>query len=364
MKLATQPVREESKGIVPPAQNSSVQKVQKGVTCQILDREDYPEWDELVDKSPHGTIFHYSWWLQTTAAHFKIHVVRNEKGALVAGLPIPFHRRRFLRLFHSPLLTPYLGPVFDLSAADNICDRLHLMRSHGELLARSVKSFDSLRYVAGACAPDLQGFLWAGFKVQLAFTFRFPSTHTPEQITAGMTRTHLQKLKKAMRSNLTVTRDESLDDLIALNVKTFEKQGVRPPYSPAFLSKLWNAAYSQERAHLYVARTSEGKPVAALLTVHDKRTTYQIVSGVDHELREIPGAYLVLWTALQDTLRAGRDFDFEGSSLRGVEPFYRRWGANAIPVWRIAKSGSWRGTLYQLMIEHREVASFKQSTNS
>ena len=228
-------------------------------------------------------------------------------------------------MYHSPLLTPYLGPVFDLSSADNICDKLHLMRSHGELLARSVKSFDSFRYVAGACAPDLQGFLWAGFKVQLAFTFRFPSTHSPEQITAGMTRTHLQKLKKAMRSNLTVDRDEGLDDLIALNLKTFQKQGVRPPYSPAFLSKLWNAAHSQERAHLYLARTSEGKPVAALLTVHDNRTTYQIVSGVDHELREIPGAYLVLWNALQDTLRAGRDFDFEGSSLRGVEPFYRRW---------------------------------------
>src|SRR5258708_25489261 len=119
MKLATQPIRETIAGNVSPIQNSSVQKIQKGVTCQILNREDYPEWDELVDKSPHGTIFHYSWWLQTTSANFKIHVVRNEKGALVAGLPIPFQSRRFLRLFHSPLLPPYLGTVFYPSAADN-----------------------------------------------------------------------------------------------------------------------------------------------------------------------------------------------------------------------------------------------------
>jgi hypothetical protein len=361
MKLAAQPAREASEGIAPPTRKSSLQKARKGVTCQVLDREDYPEWDDLIDKSPHGTIFHYSWWLQTAAADFTIHVVRNEKGAIVAGLPIPFQKRRLLKLFHSPILTPYLGPVFDLSEADTICDKLHLMRSHGELLAHSVKSFDSFRYVAGACAPDLQGFLWAGFKVQLAFTFRFPATYSPEQIASGMTRTHLQKLKKAIRSNLSVTRDEGFEDLIVLNRKTFEKQGLQPPYSPALLRKLWNAAYSQERAHLYVARTSDGKPAAALLTVHDKRTTYQIVSGVNPELREIPGAYLVLWNALQDTLRAGRDFDFEGSSLRGVEPFYRRWGANAIPVWRIAKSGSWRGALLQLMIERREAASFKQS---
>src|SRR5260370_6692465 len=155
MKLATQPEREAGKGIVPPAHNSSVQKIQKGVTCQILDREDYPEWDELVDKSPHGTIFHYSWWLQTTAANFKIHVVRNEKGALVAGLPIPFQKRRFLRLFHSPLLTPYLGPVFDLSAADNICDKPHLTPPPREQQPPSGKSFATLRAFARARAPHV-----------------------------------------------------------------------------------------------------------------------------------------------------------------------------------------------------------------
>ena len=362
MKLLTPPARETSKATASLRPGASPLTPRKTVTCEVLDRGNYPEWDDLVDRSPHGTIFHYSWWLQTTAADFNVHVVRNEKGTLVAGLPVPFQRRHFLKLFHSPLLTPYLGPVFDLSEAATTCDKLHFMRAHGELLADSVQSFDSFRYVAGACAPDLQGFLWAGYKVQLAFTFRFPATYSSEQITSGMTRTHLQKLKKAMRSNLSVIRDEGIEDLIALNRKTFEKQGLEPPYSPALLRKLWNAAYSQERAHLYVARTSDGKPAAALLTVHDKRTTYQIVSGVDHELREIPGAYLVLWTALQDTLRAGRDFDFEGSSIRSVEPFYRRWGANAIPVWRIAKAGSCCGALLQLMIERREAASFKQST--
>jgi Acetyltransferase (GNAT) domain len=163
--------------------------------------------------------------------------------------------------------------------------------------------------------------------------------------------------------NLSVTRDEGLDDLIFLNCRTFEKQGMKSACSPGFLRKLWNTAYSQGNAHLYVARTSDRKPAAALLTVHDKRATYQIVSGVNTELRGIPGAYLLLWNAVQDTLAAGRDFDFEGSSLRGVESFYRRWGANATPIWRIAKSGSWRGALLQLMMKRRELAAFKQSSD-
>jgi Acetyltransferase (GNAT) domain len=338
----------------------SAQKHPKEIICEILKPEDYPEWDDLIDKSPHGTIFHYSWWLQNTAEEFSILVIRNERGAVVAGMPLPRENRMGLRLLHSPHLTPYLGPVFDLSPFDNTCDRLHCMRSNGEALGRSIQSFDSIRYVAGATAPDLQGFLWAGFRVNLGYTFRFPATHTPDQVTEGMTRTHLQKLTKVLRLKLNVVRDEGIDDLIFLNSKTFEKQGLKPVYSAEFLKRLWNAAHSQEKAHLYVAKTSDDKPVAALLTVNDKRSTYQIVSGVNPEFREIPGAYLVLWNALQDTLLAGRGFDFEGSSLRGVECFYRRWGAMAVPIWRLEKTSSWRGALFQSLVVRRDLKALNQ----
>lgn len=355
--FATQPSR-----AVPPeilrssSEHSSQKKKQqpKEIHCELLRREEYPEWDALVDRSPHGTIFHYSWWLQTTAADCSILAIRNERGAVVAGMPVPFERRAGLKLFRSPRLTPYLGPIFDLSFADNTCDRLHFMRSNGECLARGLRSFDSVRYVAGASAPDLQGFLWGGFRVLLSYTFRFSASNTLAQITDGMTRTHLQKLTKVLRLKLYVVRDDGIEDLIFLNSKTFEKQGLKPGYSADLVRRLWSAASSRKQAHLYIAKTENNQPVAGLLTVHDSRTTYQIVSGVNTEFREIPGAYLVLWNALQDTLLAGRDFDFEGSGLRGVETFYRRWGAVAYPIWRLEKTGSWKGGLFQSLVDRRD----------
>jgi hypothetical protein len=234
------------------------------------------------------------------------------------------------------------------------------MRSSGELLARNIKSFDSVRYVAGASAPDLQGFLWAGFRVHLAYTFRFPSAYTLEQVAAGMTRTQQQQLTKALRLNLHVARDENLEELVSLNRMTFQKQGLKPACSPEFLRRLWTAAYSQERAHLYVARTPDDKPIAALLTVYDKRTTYQLVSGVNPEFRDVPGADLVLWSALQDTLLAGRSFDFEVSSLRGLECFYRSWGAMAVPIWKLEKSESWRGGLFQSLVDRRDLIALNK----
>jgi len=272
--------------------------------------------------------------------------VRNEVGELVGGLPLPTKKMPGLTLFHSPALTPYLGPIFDLSGVDGVCDRLHLMRSCGEALARSMGPFDSFRQIGGAAGPDLQGFLWAGFTASLAYTFRFSANQSMDEISKAMTRTHTQKLTKAKRLNLEVSRHGRVETLIELNRMTFDRKKTQVPFDEGLVLRLWEAANSRGKAKLYVA-TGEKVPIAALLTVHDDRTTYQIISGFNPAFPDLPGQNLVLWTALQEAIEDGRNYDFEGSSLRGVETFYRRWGCDAVPIWRIEKTGSVRGALAQ-----------------
>lgn len=329
-------------------------KTEKEIRCEVLPRANYSEWDDLVNRSPHGTPFHYSWWLDATAGNFEILAVRNERGVLAGGMPVPFQRRQGLNLVHSPALTRYLGPVFDLSPNENTCGRLHLMRSLGELLASNVKAFDSFRCLAGTCAPDLQGFLWAGFAVRLAYTFRFPASRTLEDIIAGMTQAHLQELKRVLRLDLTVTRDQEINALLLLSSRN---PGARSGSSPEILRKLWEAARSRNHADLYVARSAGGKPLAALLTARDSRTTYQILVAEDPDSAEISAPHLVFWTALQDCIQAGRDFEFESATFRDDESYYRRWGAAAVPIWRLEKTGSWRGGLLHSWKDRRESIS-------
>jgi len=340
-----------------PAPVPESKKNDDAIFCELLRPEEYAAWDRLVDCSVHGTVFHYSWWLKTTSPEFQILVVRDRDFRLLGGLPLPKSRSSFLRLYHGPLLTPYLGPIFDLTGIANNYDRLFAMRSQGELLARGLPSFDSFRQLASACGPDLQGFLWAGFRIQLAYTFRFSAQSSLEEIASAMSRTHAQKLSKAKRLKLTVSKSPDIETLISLNNMIFARQNRRPPYSRELVRQLWRAGSAHNRARLYIAHTAEGLPAAGLLTVNDDRSTYQIISGVDTSMPDIPGGNLVLWAAIQEAIQEGRDFDFEGSSLRGVEVYYRRWGAAALPVWRIEKSGSMRGALVQAVIQRRLAAS-------
>jgi hypothetical protein len=318
------------------------------VVVADLTHEHFPQWDDLVSRSPHGTVFHYSWWLEATGGEFKILGYWDKHGKLVGGIPLPFKRKRGFVLYHSPLLTPYLGPIFDLAATDDTADRLYIMRSRGEQLAQAIRGFDSLSYIAGASGPDLQGFLWAGFHADLTYTFRLEAGTTVDQAFQKVKRTHRQKLKK--QPEYSVEAGGNVSALSALSNQPFQRQGIARPFTDQYLRCLCEAALKRGRAIVYTARVPDGRPVAALLVVNDDRTSYQIVSGVDMSLPDCPAGAVLTWRAICDTLNAGRTFDFEGSRIRGVEEYYRRWGGQAYPVWQLNKTGSLRGLLAKLVL--------------
>jgi hypothetical protein len=346
---ASLPVKQKQ---VQPADAISPNAGSSALQCGTLDRTEYADWDTLVERSPHGTVFHYSWWLNIAAQQFDLLGVRDRNGCLRGGVPLTRKKRAGLTLLHAPQLTPFLGPIFDTSNIKDPCERLHLMRSAGELLARGMPRFDSFRCMVGARGPDLQGFLWAGFRAELAYTFRVPAGDSIQSVEAQITRTHMQKLARAKRIGLCVTRNDDIEAFARL-CKIGSVHGERLLYPPELPIRLWSAAFERGKSDFYIARTRDNEPMATLLTVHDTRTTYQIVSAFDPAKRDIPGSYLLLWTALTEALAANRDFDFEGSALRGVEQYYRKWGPAAFPVWRLEKAGSIPGGLLQSAARYR-----------
>lgn len=329
------------------------QNPKKDVLCEVLRSEGYPEWDELVDRSPHGTIFHHSWWLEAASQHFSILVTRNERGAIVAGIPVPLARKHGLLSVQCPDLTPHLGPVFDLATARGTCDQLHLMRSHGEALAAVVKQFDSFESPVGPEMPDLQGFLWAGFRARLSYVYRFSPTRDVQQILAAMSDRSRHELQEALKLDLEIARDEGVEDLIAMQKKSQRRQRGEAAAFSERVTSLWNAALAGGSARAYVARTNHGVPIAALFAVQDRRTLYSLAANIDPEFRAIPALPAVIWTALNDSIFSGRNFELAGPHSTEEERFFRDWGAASVPVCRIETAGSWHSGLLDSISERR-----------
>ena len=313
----------------------------------------YGEWNALVAKSPHGTVFHNSWWLEATGYELEILGCWDPNGRLVSGIPLPRKRRAGLLLYHYPPMAPYLGPIFDLSSEKEPREQLAIMRHQGELLAAAIQGFDNLVYSVGAVGPDLQGFLWAGFRAELSYTFRFEAGTTPEQAMEGSARTCRQKFRGERAREISIECGGNVDALIELNRETFARQSRSTPFTEAYLRRMWTVAAERNCGCIYVARDSSGRPLSAVLVVHDSRSSYQIVSGMNADARLSPAGYFTTWAAIRGTLSEKRAFDFEGSRVRGVERYYRLWGGVAKPVWTLRKAGSLRGQIAVLWANGR-----------
>jgi hypothetical protein len=187
--------------------------------------------------------------------------------------------------------------------------------------------------------------MWAGFHVEAGYTFRFESGTTPEEAWREVTRTHRQKLNPERGAEIVVDTTSDISVLIELNRSTFSRQERSAPYSEPMIRAVFQAASERGRCKLYVARDTNTHPLASLLVVNDSRASYQIISGVDWNERNSSAGHMTTWRAISEALQAGRAFDFEGSRIRGVEQYYRRWGAPAKTTWTLRKLGSLRGRL-------------------
>jgi hypothetical protein len=317
----------------------------KAPTIRILEQERYSDWDALVGTSPHGCIFQSSWWLQATGSPFEILVAEDPNGRLVAGIPLPRKKIAGLTLLYTPLLTPYLGPVFDLTACTGEIERLGFMRKVGEALARGIRGYDGLSYWIGPCGPDLQGFLWAGFRAELGYTFRFDPGTPVETVLDGADDAHRGEVRLAKRTGVVVERSDDIERFLSQSRLTFLRQGTACPWTDDLVRSLWRAASSRGAARLYLSRTAASEDAAALVVVKDRAASYHLLAGGDPALRAAGAGNLVTLHAISEALSEGRAYDFEGSQLRGVEWHYRHWGAKPRPIWVLERSGTLKGAV-------------------
>lgn len=315
-----------------------------------LSTDQFAKWDDFVDRSPHGTIFHKSWWLEASQRPFKIYCAMDKSGELEAGIPI-FHVRKYgLGRSHTPPFTPFMGPIFDIARHSKKRPALTMMRRLGEELARAIPVFDSFSQRLAYGGPDLQGFLWAGYQISLSYTYRYrlgidvtlPETASDVDgvrscIAPLLSKGHKHALTKAKRSE-TIQRSLDLDRLLTLVKMTFARQGNSYVVThEALLRRLFAAAAARQAARVYLAMNQDGRDSAGVATFSDRRCAYLVLAGGDPELRSSGGGSLCILHAMSDAFLSGLDFDFEGSQIRSIEEHYRGWGPPALPFYTIAK---------------------------
>jgi hypothetical protein len=234
-----------------------------------------------------------------------------------------------------PPLTPTLGPWHRPSAAKS-ANRLRAEKDNIEDLLRQLPHYHRCSIL---CHPELVNVLpfhWAGFKLSVKYTYRFPNLRDSEAIWSGFSENIRREIRKAHK-RVGIECDLGASQFFDVYSKTFQRQGCKPPISPALLKRVDEALANRGNRRQWFAVDDRGRTHAAIYVVWDQRCAYYLMGGGDPELRNSGAHSLLIWHAIQQCAKVTEAFDFQGSMLEPVERFFRSFGTMQTPYYQATR---------------------------
>jgi hypothetical protein len=296
-------------------------------------------YDELVVRSPQGSLFASSWWLEAVApGRWRTHAVERD-GAVVAAWPTIVRKSRWGEVHEGAPITPYLGPILSGGAG------VHRRRSReAEQLEQLLAELGRFAHIEARCGPEFDYWTplhWHGFSQTTHYTWRLPDLTDLEAVFGGLRENLRREIRKAGKLGI-VVEDGTLGDYLRLHELGAERQDRlgEAQANRRVIERVDDAAAGRGAREILVARDGDGRLHSGAFFVHDAAWTYYLLGGSDPQHRTTGAASLVMWSAIERAAARGTGFDFEGSMLRPVERFVRAWGGEPTPYSIVRKTPS------------------------
>ncbi len=264
-------------------------------------------YDRCVENAGNSPVYACSWFLNIMAGHWDVLVY----GDYLHVMPVPNRRKWGIPYVYQPVFAQQLGIFPPPPPA--------IQREFYQTLATR---FRYLQYQTGN--PE---------EAAAAEDFRVRNLHTrvlslgPDYATIarGYDDYITQNLKKAMVNQITVTTET--DPQIFFSLRKLSKEIPVPDDSWKRFRKLMEATLPAGRGKLYAARNNQGEVITAAFFLIWQNHAYYMAVCSHPQGRELRGGFALLDRFIQDHAGSNLLFDFEGSSVEGVDRFFAAFGA-------------------------------------
>lgn len=282
-------------------------------------------------------LFQQYWWMETVCEGKQWSVLLSEQanGFIDGALPFLIGAKMGLRYVLQPELTQYNGPwyhhhpltgdpvEFEHHVAEDLLSQLERLHLNVYLQRFSPEVTDWLP------------FYWHGYQQTTRYTYRFDPLPDADTLAALADRGRKRQLESA-RMTYTIDREVGVDEFVALHNEYWERRSGRDILARDFLHRVVSASMERRQALLYGLRDNEKRLVAARFVVYDDHCAYALLSAMRPDaLRN--SMTLLVWTLLEDLHGRTQAFDFEGSMDKGIEHFYRSFGARQVPYFEVSR---------------------------
>lgn len=141
-------------------------------------------------------------------------------------------------------------------------------------------------------------------------------TASEEEMLSRMRRQTRYEVRRADKLGIKVEKDNSeaiFKEFHKVQAETAKRQNFVPPSLKMLMAE--REAFGKN-IHIYVAKSSEGKPIAYGMIISDGKEGAYYEAASTELNRKLPGAYAVIWQAMKDLKKAG----VERFNLWGIAP--------------------------------------------
>jgi hypothetical protein len=284
-----------------------------------------------------GAIFNRLSWLKMFNDKVQIYGIYDKDNNSIGGFHLYKQKRFGLTIYRNPPFTPTIGPFLQIKAENSAAvmnkwkETLFLMANFFENLPYSIISISLNKDII-----DTQPFIWRKFKVIPGYTYIIDLDKSSEDISKEMSARRRNNVNKALKDGLIAKYSDNLEIVKSLVLKTFLRQ--KKKINQYYLNKVLFEFANKDNSFSFISFQNK-KPSATTFCVYDKNTAYYLLSGYDSENSHHGAGALAVWEAIKFAKKLGiKYFDFEGSMVPQIEIFFRGFGGQLVPYYRINKA--------------------------
>jgi hypothetical protein len=301
-------------------------------------------------------LFLAPWWLDLDAGSGNWEVVLLENnGELVGALPFCFARLKLFRGIGMPQAAPYQGYILRFPPdQQKIASRIAWEQKAVKCMFQALPA---TQFFFQHFPPEIENWTplsWLGYRQTTRYSYIIHDLSRTNAVFEGFENRARTAIRKAEQS-LQVTQNAEVHTFSALIARTYQKQGLQPPYDFKRLNALLETAVSRGAGTIYTAFDEAGTPHAGSFVAWDRQTARYVIQAADPALLHSGGAALLVWEALQEAARREmQSFDFTGSMMPNIEKFLRQFGATPVPRHYISKENTTLFYWLMRLMEFRE----------
>lgn len=279
-------------------------------------------------------VFAQDWYLDSACDGGRWDAAVVEQGDKIeAALPYFIKQKGGFRYITMPPFVKMMGPYLaDPSAS--LTEQHRLL----EALIAQLPSVAAFKQCFHYSADNWLPFYWAGYRQTTRYSYQLSLEAGADAVLQGLNRNMRRNLQKAA-SQLVLSHELPLEDFYRINAMSFERQGLRLPYSFPQLLRHDEALSQHQCRRIFAAFDQQGRLHAAAYLIWDAHSAWYHLSGDDPALRQSGAGIWLIWEAIRYAAEQLRlpVFDFEGSMMRNIEAIRRQFGATQHPysaVWK------------------------------